>query len=205
MDAERPSPNARFLRDLRCWKAGVGEPCTFALARAAPGIDYAGPPNMRALTTVEAAALLSLGGSVLAVAVPTFVRNVHASYVSEATRGVGDLSARAAALLEASGVAALPDSAPLTPAHVPRGVRVQDPPGTWDHPTWKALEFRFDSPHAYSFAFESERGADFAKFRALAQGDLDGDGNLSSIDAEGTLRTGQKTDLAPLDVQHEIE
>ncbi len=163
-------------------------------------------PSMRPLTAVEAAVAVSLGGSILAVSIPAFVRNVHASYVSEATRGVAELSSRAAARLEAAGsVTALPDTAPLTPSSVPRGVRVQDPPGTWEHPTWRALDFHFDSPHAYSFAWDAERAEPLAKFRAHAHGDLDGDGILSSIEIDGTFRPGQPTELSPLDVQHEIE
>src|SRR5262245_28960190 len=103
---------------------------------------------MRPLTPLEAAVAVAVGGSVLAVVIPSFVRNVHASYVSEATTGVSELAAHAAARLEAEqSVGALPESAPLTPSSVPRGTRVKDPPGTWDHPTWKALSFGFEAPH----------------------------------------------------------
>ena len=37
-----------------------------------------------------------------------------------------------------------PPSAPLTPAEVPRGVRVVDPPDAWQHLTWLSLHFGFD-------------------------------------------------------------
>ena len=148
----------------------------------------------------------SLIGSVLAVMVPSFVRNVHASYVSEATSGVTDLAARTVARLEAAhATSALPDSAPLTPGNVPRGVRVKDPPGTWDHPTWKALEFGFAVPHAYSFAFDAEVTPELAKFGAVAHGDLDGDAVVSTIAIEGSYRPGKPAELSAMDVQHEIE
>jgi len=161
---------------------------------------------MRSLSPVEAAALVSLGGCVLAVVVPTFARNVRASYVSEATSGVSELVARAAARLEATGTPlALPESAPLTPPHVPRGVRVTDPPGTWAHPTWRALEFGFEQPHFYSFAFDAERTELEAKFRARAHGDLDGDSVQSSVSIDGSFRPGTGVTLSPLDVQNEIE
>ena len=55
---------------------------------------------MRTLTPVELAAITAVVGSVLAVMVPSFVRNVHASYVSEATQGVSELAARAAGGVE---------------------------------------------------------------------------------------------------------
>jgi hypothetical protein len=161
---------------------------------------------VRALSPVELACLVSVGGSVLAVVVPTFARNVHASYVSEATRGVSDLSARTSALLEAAqATSALPESAPLTPASVPRGTRSTDPAGTWEHPTWRALEFGFDEAHAYSFAYDAERASDVAKWSATAHGDLDGDGNLSTIQLGGVYRPGSAPVLSPMDVQHEIE
>ncbi|MDQ2645961.1 MAG: hypothetical protein M3020_19255, partial [Myxococcota bacterium] len=89
---------------------------------------------MRSLSPIEAAALVSLAGCVLAVCVPTFARNVHASYVSEATRGVAEIAARTVMKLEqAQALDALPEPAPLTPSQVPRGTRVTDPPGTWSH------------------------------------------------------------------------
>jgi len=161
---------------------------------------------MRTWTPVGLAAVASAVLCVLAVSVPSFVRNVHASYVSEATSGVSELAARTAARLEAAhATSALPDSAPLTPSSVPRGARVKDPPGTWDHPTWHALEFGFAMPHAYAFAFNAEVTPELAKFGAVAHGDLDGDAVLSTIALEGSYRPGKPVELSPMDVQHEIE
>jgi hypothetical protein len=161
---------------------------------------------MRSLSPIEAASLVSLAGCVLAVAVPTFTRNVHASYVGEATRGVSELAQRAAARLDAAqSIDALPEPAPLTPAVVARGVRTEDPPGTWAHPTWRALSFSFERTHAYSFGFDAERGEASAKFRAYAHGDLDGDAVRSTISIEGRFAVPGPTELSPLDVQNEIE
>jgi hypothetical protein len=161
---------------------------------------------MRALTPVEAALLVSCAGSILAVVIPSFVRNVHASYVSEATSGVSTIAARAAALMDAAqATSALPDPAPLTPNSVPRGTRVTDPPGIWDHPTWKTLDFRFDAAHAYSFAFDAEKSAEAAKWTARGHGDLDGDGTQSTIQIDGTFRPGSAAQLSDMDVQNEIE
>lgn len=161
---------------------------------------------MRALTPVEGALAVAIGGSVLAVAIPSFVRNVHASYVSEATSGVSFLATRAAALLDAADkTSALPESAPLTPSSVPRGTQVMDPPGTWEHPTWLALEFSFDSAHAYSFMFDANKTPEAAKWAARAHGDLDGDGTHSTIELEGSFRPGSPSVLSDLNVQNEIE
>lgn len=161
---------------------------------------------MRPLSPVEAALILSIGGSVLAVVLPSFARNLHASYVSEATSGVSDIATRAAALVDAAqNVSALPDSAPLTPGSVPRGVRVKDPKVLWEHPTWKALEFGFESEHAYSFAFDAEKSAEGAKWSARAHGDLDGDGAESTIQIDGTFQPGMRAVLSDMVVQNEIE
>ncbi len=161
---------------------------------------------MRSLSPIEAAALVSLAGCVLAVCVPTFARNVHASYVSEATRGVAEIAARTVMKLEqAQALDALPEPAPLTPSQVPRGTRVTDPPGTWSHPTWRALEFSFERAHSYSFAFESERGESSAKFSAVAHGDLDGDSVQSTLSIDGEFVPHSAVKLSPLDVQNEIE
>jgi hypothetical protein len=161
---------------------------------------------MRALSPVEAASLVSIAGCVLAVVIPTFSRNVHASYVGEATRGVAELAARAVERIErAQSADALPESAPLTPASVPRGVRVQDPPGTWAHPTWQALGFGFDRAHAYSFAFDSMKAENGARFVARAHGDLDGDSVQSTVSIEGSFEPPARVLLTPLDIQNEIE
>src|SRR6266540_3978067 len=96
-------------------------------------------------------------------------------------RGGGAGVHSGAARVAASGAdPAFPPGAPLTPAEVPRGVRAEDPPGVWDQATWKALGFGFDHAHAFSFAFESTPGPR-ARFKAIAHGDLDGDGVVSTF------------------------
>src|SRR5438105_952655 len=102
------------------------------------------------LSPVELAFAFAIGGSVVAVAVPAFFRNLSASKLSEPVEGL-DRMVRAA-VVYADGhpqEISFPPSAPLTPAQVPRGVRALDPPDAWEHLTWRALEFRFDQPHAF--------------------------------------------------------
>ena len=50
---------------------------------------------MRRFTPVELAIGVALVGSILAVAVPTFVRDVHASRLVEPTDGINRMSANA--------------------------------------------------------------------------------------------------------------
>lgn len=159
---------------------------------------------MRPLSPLEMAAAVAVAGSVLAVAVPSFMRNLRLSRLAEPTDGLHQLATRATAYAETHPAdSAFPETAPLTPSEVPRGARVDDPPGTWDHPTWRALEFGFASPHAFSFAFESQGGAR-SVFHARAHGDLDGDGALSTFSIDGSHEAGRTT-IGPLEVRREVE
>ena len=161
---------------------------------------------MRPLTPLEAAAAVALIGSILAATVPTFVRNLHASRMAEPIEGLSRIAARATAL--AAGAApesAYPESAPLTPAAVPRAELVTDPPGTWDHPTWRLLDFRWTVPHAYSFEFESGNSAEESRFIARAHGDLDGDGVRSTFAIAGEMKRGGEPQILPMDIHREVE
>jgi type II secretory pathway pseudopilin PulG len=153
---------------------------------------------MRRFTPVELAVGVAILGSLLAVAVPAFSRDLHASRFVEPTDGLARLGAAAVAYAEVNG--RFPDSAPLTPAVPPRGKREADPPGTWDGPTWKALGFRPSAdgvPHSYAFSFESTSGG--AAFVAQAHGDLDGDGIFSTFEIRGHAKRndGDKPAVVP--------
>lgn len=161
---------------------------------------------MRSLTPVEAAAVVAIAGSLLATALPEFVRNLHASRLVEPMDGLNRIATRATALAAGRPAdKAYPQSIGLTPASVPRGERVTDPPGTWDKPTWRLLHFRFKLPHSYSFAFESHNAPGKASFRAAAHGDLDGDGVLSTFEISGESRDGSEPRTSPLDMYREVE
>jgi hypothetical protein len=149
----------------------------------------------RQLSPVELAVGFALVGSVVAVAVPTFVREVHASRFVEPVEGLQRIGAAAIAYGRAHPVAqAFPPSAPLTPSVPPRGHCEADPPGLWDQATWTTLGFRPSPegvPHCYAFRFESTASPASsasparAAFRAEAHGDLDGDGIDSTFEVTG--------------------
>jgi hypothetical protein len=151
----------------------------------------------RRLSPVELAIGFALVGSVLAVAVPTFVREVHASRFVEPVGGIERIAQAAIAYGQAHPVAqGFPSSAPMTPARPPRGRCEADPPELWDHPTWHALDFRPappGQPHCFAFGFESALSPPRSTFRAEAHGDLDGDGLTSTFEV-----TGHYTDGDPL-------
>lgn len=150
--------------------------------------------------------LVSISGSVLAVGVPAFMRDLHASRLAEPLDGLHHIAARATLLAAASDArAAYPESVELTPSEVPAGKSVLDPPGTWEHPTWKRLEFRLERPHYYAFAFDSKASVEGSEFTARAHGDLDGDGLLSSFRLSGEYRLGGEPIVYPLEMDREVE
>jgi type II secretory pathway pseudopilin PulG len=177
----------------------------------------------RGITAVEAAVGIALVGSLLAVAVPAFVRNLSFSRLGEATDGLARIGRHAVS--GASGKAcaqAFPPSAPLTPATVPRGKPAVDPdPDPWQAPTWRALDFR-PSPlgvaHSFAFSFDIDGPAaggtpqtkttaneDKSSFVAQAHGDLDGDGQTSTFEVTGTCEHGVARVAPGMYVDSEVE
>jgi hypothetical protein len=161
---------------------------------------------MRSLTPLQLAALVALLGSLAAVFVPEFLRNLHASRLAEPLEGLSHLSSRAT--MHAAGappLLAFPESAPRTPSQVPAGRSATDPAGTWAHPTWRLLSFEKTGPHFFSFEFESHLTKDGAHFMARAFGDLDGDGELSQFEVFGESRPGKEPMVYPVRIAREVE
>jgi hypothetical protein len=174
---------------------------------------------VRPFSALELSAVFAVGGSVVAVAVPTFFQNLSASKLSEPIEGLDRMvtSAVAYAARHPQEIS-FPPSAPLTPAEVPRGVRVVDPPEAWQHLTWLALDFGFDpcakrppscgTPHAFSFKFDSELdpATQVMRFTATAHGDLDGDGIVSTFEVRGERAPGQGARVLPgMFIDREVE
>jgi len=143
----------------------------------------------------------------MAAFAPAFLRDLQASRTAEAVDGLAAIAAGAMAYSSGKELAAsFPPSATLTPTEVPRGVTVQDPEGTWDTPTWQALQFRCDSPHRYSFRFDVVVEPARIWFDATAHGDLNGDGILSTFRLSGERKVGAEVSLIPgLHVHREVE
>jgi hypothetical protein len=144
----------------------------------------------RGIAPLEAAIAFALIGSLLAVAVPAFLREIHASRLAAVAYGREHALAPSAPGMARAPV--FPPSAPLNPSSPPRGRCEIDPPEAWDGPTWVALSFRpvpAGTPHCFAFAFDSSAAATGAPtpstFRAHAHGDLDGDGIPSTFEITG--------------------
>lgn len=155
---------------------------------------------------VEYVAALAAVLCVVFSAAPAFLKNLRASRMAEPMERLKYMAERATALAAGRPVeSAYPDSAPLTPSVVPRGETLTDPPGTWDHPTWRLLGFHFEEPHAYSYAFESNNGPQRSSFRAIAHGDLDGDGNVSTFVVTGESARDGAPSIGAVAMHREVE
>ncbi|HEU4580757.1 MAG TPA: hypothetical protein VFS67_21010 [Polyangiaceae bacterium] len=161
---------------------------------------------MRPLSLLEAATSIAVVGSLLAVGIPAFVRNLHASRLVEPMDGLAQIARSAAALAASQPDQPLyPPSAELTPSVVPAGISVKDPPGTWDEPTWRSLQFGFSNAHRYAFQFDSDQRGRRARYKAVAHGDLDGDGQLSNFSIQGEVSAGRAPITFPVEMHREIE
>src|ERR1700678_2129766 len=164
------------------------------------------------LGLLEVGAIISLGATLLAVAVPTFAREVHRSRFVEAVDGLSRIGAAAVSYAADRPVAqAFPPTAPLTPAVPPRRRCETDAAGAWDGPTWTALAFQPAPPgvpHCFAFGFDSALSAARSTFRAHAHADLDGDGVPSTFEVTGHSVTGDARGPAVdrgMDVDSEVE
>jgi hypothetical protein len=88
---------------------------------------------------------------------------------------------------------------------VPRATLVTDAPNTWNQPTWRLLGFSIETPHAYSFQFDSENTPQRSRFTVEAHGDLDGDGVVSTFRTGGSVQPGQAPQRDVLEVIREVE
>jgi prepilin-type N-terminal cleavage/methylation domain-containing protein len=152
----------------------------------------------RGLTAVEVAIGIAIVGSLTAIAVPACVRELHASKFAEPVDGLARIGKSATAQ------SAFPQSAPLTPDKAPRGKLEIDPAGTWDHATWRALEFRPTPegvPHGYAFQIEAKP----EEMTARAHGDLDGDGVTSTFEIRCVRDANGARVLPGMYVEAEVE
>lgn len=154
----------------------------------------------RSISALELAALIAVGGSLVAVAVPSFVENLSFSKLNEPIEGLDRMVTSAIRYAEGRPQnISFPPPAPLTPTEVPRGEPADDPVDAWEHLTWKSLDFRFQQPHSFAFRFDSalDPESGVMRFVATAHGDLDGDGVLSTFEVRGERLPGQSARVLP--------
>lgn len=161
------------------------------------GIHTARAAKTRGFTLIESALVLSLTGIMLAAFLPTFLRHVRTSKLTEATAQLASLHAHASAYYgRAQGSVGssvpppcLPASAgPYPPAPSPSPVMIDFAADATGAPTWSALGQITPAPLRYAYEVEvlepgcraRTPGAVAVWFRA--HGDLDGDGEPSLLE-----------------------
>lgn len=156
------------------------------------------------LTLVETALLLSLGGILLAVGVPTFVGALQTSKLSEPPAELARLYAAAAAYYqrgEEEPGHCLPKSAgptPALPSKDPVAIQFAKVEGDVGA-TWNALGYEPQRPIRYRYALDVKRPGcgttrdsqgQFA-LSVRAEGDLDGDGVMSLFERNASIENGE--------------
>lgn len=162
-----------------------------------------GGRGARQSRAIELAVAFAVLGSALAAGVPSCVRAVRLSRTAEAAESLERLTLQGALYLEQKNAQKLV-STPTTPAQVPAGKATTDPEGTFAHPTFKALAFEPPQPHWYAYRVEIDPDP-ATPLRAVAHGDLDGDGVLSTF-VRALGRDGPRIVVRPgLEVAQDLE
>jgi prepilin-type N-terminal cleavage/methylation domain-containing protein len=139
-------------------------------------------------TLIELMIAVAIIGILAAVAIPSFMRYWKRAATVEASMNIrrmydGAVSYYVSEHANSNGVIferQFPGNVGPTPSSIPPAVKVRPAPGTWDHPSWYALDFAVMDPIRYSYSFSSSGVGTNAFAHMVAQGDLDGDG-VSSL------------------------
>jgi len=143
-------------------------------------------------------------GVLSAVAIPAFMKYMKKSKTAEATMFLKKMSDAArtyyatppmtGATLEATSKKSFPASVGPTPplgTCCAMGEKCIPSAETWQHPTWKALDFAMRDPHYYSYEFKTETTDGVTSYTALAYGDLDCDLVYSTFSLYGQVVDGE--------------
>jgi type II secretory pathway pseudopilin PulG len=172
----------------------------------------------RGFSLLEITAVVCALGVILAVAVPTLARSVRASKVAEASEQLDALYRAAAAYYAVprgeAGGHCLPESAGPTP-ELPNAApsAVDFAAASSGSETWQALGFLPQLPLRFRYSFMPSvagcglpRGAPPHRLVLRAEGDLDGDGALSTFERHATIDSGGRLPAEPvLHVHDRIE
>jgi type II secretory pathway pseudopilin PulG len=160
-------------------------------------------------------ASFGLVGAAAAVAIPAFTRYVKKSRTAEARTNLSALANAAVALQQEKGGPrfSFPVTTPWTPEKLCCG---SDPghcvprAGEWEHPTWKALQWKAlplgaNGRANYQYRFVSSGRGKKATFTVEASGDLDCNGVTSHFSITGRPDGKGGTEVSAPEIRNELE
>ena len=186
-----------------------------AYAGHEPGAPKPGKPRMPGwlvAVVLTIGIVVILGMAVVALGVRSYVRFVRLSKMAEARMMVGKMGRDVAESFDATG-RLCPSASKPVPIDVDsvRGRSYQSSPAEWAvdgsvNAGFACLGFAVSDPQYYQYDYKSTgSGSPGSSFRAIGQGDLDGDGDLSSFVLEGRVAPGGLMVLSPNLVETEPE
>jgi len=149
-------------------------------------INDRGRRGTAGFTLLELMTVLAIISTLAAIAIPAFVKYIRKSKTSEAVLNLATIASLQKAYRIDHGVYV---GAKANPAQVPQPTKA----GAWRKQTgWEKIGFRPEGQLNYQYEVQLTQSG----FRAIARGDLDGDGVYSSYEIT------EKSDLV---VEREIE
>jgi len=161
--------------------------------------------SQQGLTMVETAVLVSMLGVLLAVGVPAFLRYSEQAKTVEAPRTLLRLHAAEVAYYQSSAEAGPQGTFIATRPlpGVPTAQRFPANAAVWTGSAdWAALGFSIH--HAHFYRYEVQAARPFEGCTAIAQGDLNGNGNLSTFSRTARIRAGELVS-DPIRIVSELE
>jgi len=167
---------------------------------------------MAGFTLVELMIVVVILGILAAVAIPAFTRYIKKSKTAEATRSIASIYtaettyyAQSGERPDATGALNPPQFAACAaaPAGTPSATRASIV-GQWAG-GWTAIGFATDTPVYYQYAVTATGSGNAAVATITANGDLDGNGTLSTFSRSLSVNTQGDVVGAPLAITNELE